>query len=152
MRLALPSDRSMALASTTLTFADTPMEFLDTACEPSGRLGSVRCRISLPADLHHHLHLVHASLARQNDLVVGRKRLDFEQHLLDLRREHVDAAHDHHVVGAAGHLLHASHAARGSGQKARQIARAVADHRHRLLGQRREHQFSPLAIGQAPCR
>ena len=38
--------------------------------------------------------------------------------------------------------------ARGAGQQPGQVAGAVADHRHRLLGQRGEDQLALLAVGQ----
>ena len=57
-----------------------------------------------------------------------------EQHFLDLGREHVDAAQDDHVVGAAGDLLHAPHARpRRARQQPRQVAGAVADDRKASL-------------------
>ena len=40
----------------------------------------------------------------QDDLVVGFDSLDAKQGVLDLRREHVDPAHDHHVVRPAHDL------------------------------------------------
>ena len=49
---------------------------------------------------------------------------------------------------AAGDLLHPPHRARRARQQPRQVARAIAHHRHRLLGQRGEHQFAPLALRQ----
>ncbi len=74
--------------------------------------------------------------------------LTAQQQFLDLGREHVDAADDHHVVGAAGDLLHAPVRARRAGQEPRQIARAIADDRQAFLGQRGEDEFALLAIGQ----
>jgi hypothetical protein len=79
---------------------------------------------------------------------VRAQALGAQDQFLDLGREHVDAADDHHVVGPAGDLFHAPHAARRAGQQAGQVAGAVADDRQRLLGQRGEHQFALLAVGQ----
>ena len=39
-----------------------------------------------------------------------------------------------------------------SRQQPGQIARAISDHGHGFLGQRREHQFAFLAVGQALAR
>ena len=86
-----------------------------------------------------------------DDLVVGLHALDLQQHRLDLRGEDVDAADDQHVVGAAGDLLHADQRA-AAGARSRgaggDVARAVADDRQRLLGERREDQLAPLPVGQ----
>ena len=72
--------------------------------------------------------------------------------LFDLGRKHIDPAQDHHVVGTPGDLLHPAHRARRAGKQPRQIARAVADHRQALLGERGEHQFPLLAVRQHPPR
>ena len=98
--------------------------------------------------LAQHLHLVERALARDHQLVLPRQLAVLEHQLLDLRGEDVDAADDQHVVAAADDLAHAAHAARGGRQQPRQVARAVADHRQRLLGQRGEDQLAFLAVGQ----
>ena len=126
-----------------------PDEVLDGEGEParSGRAMFVRGRVR--ARLDEDLHLVEPALARQHDLVMRRQRLDLEQLLLDLGREDIDAAHDHHVVGAPRDLLHAPHRARRARQQPREVARAIADHRHRLLGERGEDELAFLAVRQA---
>ena len=87
-------------------------------------------------------------LAVELNIEMGAEPVAAQELLLELRREHVDAAHDHHVVGAAGHLLHAPHGARRARQEPCQVARAIADDRHRLLGQRGEDEFAALAVRQ----
>ena len=87
-------------------------------------------------------------LAGDDELVLARELAVREHDLLDLRREHVDAADDQHVVAAADDLAHAAHRARGRRQQARQVARAVADDRQRFLGERREDELALLAVGQ----
>ena len=77
-----------------------------------------------------------------------RERGAAQDDLLDLGREDVDAADDHHVVGATCDLLHAPHGARRARQEARQVAGAVADDRHRFLCERGEHEFSGLPVRQ----
>jgi hypothetical protein len=73
-----------------------------------------------------------------------------QQGLLDLRRKHVDAANNQHVVGAPGNPAHFD---RGAAARTRapvergDIARAVADNRHGLLGERGKHQFAIFAVG-----
>jgi hypothetical protein len=62
------------------------------------------------------LHLIETMLARQHDLIVTGQPGDPQDLFLDLGREHVDATHDHHVVGAAGDLFHAAHGAGGAGR------------------------------------
>ena len=71
------------------------------------------------------------------------------QHLfLDLGREHVHAAQDHHVIRPPGDLLHPPHRPRGAGQKPRKVAGPVADHRQTLFGERREHQLAQFPVRQ----
>ena len=104
-------------------------------------------RIHAGRGFHRHPQVVHRAVARQHALVVRRQFRAAQDQLLDLGREHVDAADDHHVVAAAGDLFHPAHGACGAGQQARQIARAVADDGQRLLGQAGEHQLAFLAVG-----
>ncbi len=102
-----------------------------------------------PIALHLHGELVEVAGPGQHAQVVRRQPLDREDLLLDLAREHVDAAHDHHVVGAAGDLLHPPEGGvRRPGQQPGQVAGPVADHRHRLLAQRGEDELALLAVGQ----
>ncbi len=106
-------------------------------------------------DLGGHLdldgHLVEAVVAREDDLVVRQGPLDREQRRLDLRRVHVDAADDEHVIGAPAYAPDAADrppAAAALRQDLGDVARAVADHRHRLLRERGEHQLALAAVGQ----
>ena len=72
------------------------------------------------------------------------------KHLLDLAREHVDAADDQHVVAAAGDALHTAErppARARLGDDPRDVPRAVADDRDALLRERREHDLADLAVG-----
>src|SRR5438128_1033507 len=64
------------------------------------------------------------------------------------RRKNVHAADNRHVVGPAVDFFHAPLAARRGRQKTREVARAVADHRQRLLSERGEDQFALLALCQ----
>src|ERR1700760_771731 len=95
-----------------------------------------------------HFDLVQQPVARDDKLVLAAERAVRQHDLLDLRREQVHAADDQHVVGAADNLAHAAHAARGGRQQAREVARAVADHREGLLGERGEDELALLAVGQ----
>ena len=72
------------------------------------------------------------------------KTIVLEDQFLDLGWKYVDAANDHHVVGAAGHLLDPPHRAGGARQQPGEITRAVANDGHALLGERGEHE---LALG-----
>jgi hypothetical protein len=93
--------------------------------------------------------LVHAAFAGQLQDEMAAAPIGREQHLLDLGREQIDTAQDDHVVRASRDLLHAPHAgSSGAGEKPRQIAGAIADHRERFLGQRGEDQFALFAVGQ----
>ena len=75
----------------------------------------------------------------------------FQQHAFDLRREHVDAADDQHVVGAAARLAHAHRRAAAGAllvvQRA-DVTRAVAQQRQRLLADAGEHELAVFAVGQ----
>ena len=86
------------------------------------------------------------------DQIVRREHALPDDQLLDLGREHVDAADDQHVVGTPGDLLDAAHRTGRRRQEAREVARAVAHDRQRLLGERREHQLALLARRAAPRR
>ncbi len=77
-----------------------------------------------------------------------RQPLDPQQQLLDLRREQVHAAHDDHVVAAAGDLLDPAHRAGRARQQPGQIPGPVAHDRHRLLGQAGEDQLAVVPVGQ----
>ena len=88
------------------------------------------------------------AFAREHELVVAAQLVVAQQHLLDLGGEDVHAADDQHVVAAPGDLVDAPHRAAGAGQQAGEVAGAVADHRHRLLGERGEHQLAAFAVGQ----
>ena len=89
------------------------------------------------------------ALAADVEHVVGADLRDLHDDGLDLAGEDVDAADLQHVVRAAHDLLHArvraAALARLSGDLG-QIARAVAQKRHGLLGQRGDDQFALLAL------
>ena len=91
---------------------------------------------------------VEMAVPRQHALVVGTQFRVLQDELFDLRRKHVDAAHDHHVVAAAGDFFHAAHAARRARQQASEVTGAVADDGQRFLGQRGEDQLAQFTIGQ----
>ena len=44
-----------------------------------------------------------------DDLIVRNKLRDLANQFLDLRRKHVDAANDEHVIGSSGNLVDAAH-------------------------------------------
>ena len=95
-----------------------------------------------------HREMIEVALAGDFELVMGRQAGHLEDHLLDLRREYIDAADDHHVVAAPGDLVHAAHGPRRARQQAGEIAGAVADDRHGFLDQGGEDQLAFLAVGQ----
>src|SRR5262249_31117675 len=67
-----------------------------------------------------------------------------------LRRKHIDATDDQHVVVAPGHTHDAGMgAAAGAWLMAepRDIARAIADHRQRFLRKRGDDEFAAFADG-----
>jgi len=102
-------------------------------------------------DLELHLEFVHRAFAADDDLEVRLGLFNRKQHGFDLRREDVDAADDQHVVGAIADALHAAQrAAAGAlaGDQRRNVARAEAQERKGLFGERRENEFAALAVGK----
>ena len=101
-------------------------------------------------DLDLHLEGVLAVHAVEHDEVERLDALDGQQHLLDGRGEHVDAADDEHVVGAAHDLAHARDGTPAGallvGERA-EVARAVAQHRRALARDGRVHELADLAVG-----
>ena len=91
---------------------------------------------------------VHGALAGQDALVMRRELSVPENQLLDLRGEHIDATHNHHVIAAASDFFHAAHGPRATRQQAGQIAGAVADDGQRFFAQAGENQFAHLPVGQ----
>ena len=98
------------------------------------------------------LEVVHVILPAHHELVVRadlvRDPLRADEHALDLRGEHVDALDDQHVVGAAHHLIHTRVRAAACARlvvDARDVLRAVAQHREALAQQRRHHELARLA-------
>ena len=101
--------------------------------------------------LRAHLELVHRPLAADHELVVVGELRDPREHVLDLGGEDVDAANDQHVVRPAQDRAHAEErpaAAARLRREAREIARPVADERHRLLGEGGEDEHAHLALAQ----
>src|SRR5262245_7825426 len=104
--------------------------------------------------LHLDRELVEAAASLDHELVMRGNALQPDQDRLDLRRINVDAADDEHVVVAPGDAADAHVAAAAAAApvgKARDVARAIADHRQRLLGERRDDELSLGALGQDPA-
>ena len=74
--------------------------------------------------------------------------LNLEDLFFHLRWEDVDAANNQHIVTAPAYAIHTTHRARGTGQKARQVAGTITNNRQRLFRQRGEQQFAMLTVGQ----
>ena len=150
IRFALPIDRSSPIGNASATFAVDADVGLDVVLQLlRGRVARLLAAVGeLGAHLDVDRQFVEVAGPRHFERVV---RLEFglpQDQFLDLRREQVHAADDQHVVRAAGDLLDAPHRPRGRRQQARQVARAIADHRQRFLGERREDQFALLAFRQ----
>ena len=88
----------------------------------------------------------------QDALEVRRKGWRTQDEFLDLGGEEVDAAQDDHVIRPASDLLHPSYGPGGAWQQPGEVPRAIADHRHCLLGERREDQLALLAVRQYVTR
>ena len=109
----------------------------------------------LRRDLHLHLQRVERAGGRHDDLVVREDLRHLQQARLDLRREEVHAVDDDHVVAARVDARDAAHgAAAGAGRRldAREVARAVADHRAAGAVERREDELARLAVGKRQQR
>ncbi len=147
MRRILPIERSTPSGSTTSTATVTPMPPLTSSASAAPAFGGVgRGRLRAALDLDG--ERVQAAVAAEHALEVRRQLRRAQDELLDLGGEDVHPAHDHHVVGAAGDLLHPAHRPGGAGQQPGEVAGAVADDRHRLLGQRGEDQLAERAVRQ----
>ena len=75
--------------------------------------------------------------------------------MLDVRRVHVDAAHDDHVVAPAAQAADSRRrppAAAGLEGHRADVARAVAQEGHRLLRERREDELALFALWQDRAR
>src|SRR3569832_1591622 len=110
------------------------------------RLRLVRRRAATRLDLDR--HLVHAAGAAYLDQEMRGEAGAFQDLLLDLTGEDVDATDDQHVVGPAGNLGHTAHRRLYTRQQPGEVAGTVTDARQRLLGQRGAHQLALRALGQ----
>ena len=114
--------------------------------QPAPELGAQARRVDRAVRrLALHGELIHRPAPLENQLVVRRCALDPEQHVLDCRRMDVDTADDQHVVATAAHAGHADSCTSACASLAHDgpdVAGPVADQRHRLLRQRREHELT----------
>ena len=149
-RLALPSLRWMVRGATSRTAAAQPERVLERFAPAASCRSSSAPILSLKTSgVTSTCTSISSSplLAREHDLVVRQRALDRQQRGLDLRRKHVHAADDEHVVAAPADAPDAPQraaAAAGLGRERGDVARAVADHRHGLLAERGEHQLAFL--------
>ena len=139
--------------ATTSTSTRTPTVSFTRSTSSAGQArGGVAGREGVER-LDPHGEDVEPARAGEDAEVVRRQAVDAEDLLLDLAREDVDAADDHHVVAPPGHTLHpAMRSERGAGEETREVARAVADDRHRLLRERREDELAHARRPEAPRR
>src|ERR1700694_3355465 len=96
---------------------------------------------------------VQATAPLDHELVVRRDVRQADQHSLDLRGIDVHAADDQHVVVTPGDALQAQvRPAAGAALRggAGDVARAIAEHRQCLLGERRDDELARLALGDRP--
>ena len=77
-----------------------PISVLMRCCSAAAICVAVRRRACAGQHLAAHLDRVEIALARDDELVLARELAVREDDLLDLRREHVDAADDQHVVAS----------------------------------------------------
>src|ERR1035438_6152588 len=91
---------------------------------------------NLGRDLNMHLHLVQATLAREDNLVVRQRLFDAEQRAFDLRGEYIHATNNEHIVGTAADATDTTNGASASARLGHQggyVVRPVPNHRHRQL-------------------
>ena len=153
-RCALPAERSREPGSQTAHAGgdadgrlDTPLQLLRQALTQ----GVIARRGRLALDLHR--ELIQVRRARHLQLVVRREAL---QGFSSSSSTWLGNTFTPRMISmssvAAGDFRHASHGARRRRQQRRQVARAVTNHRQRLLGERREHEFTVNARRAAPPR
>ena len=145
-RDALPEERWIEPLLCTLMCADMPIIDL-SLCASRPASASCRCCRKVRAGLDRHQHFVHAMRPRDLDFVVRRQSRAIQYQLLDLRRKHVHAADDQHVIGPARDLFAKRRIAwAGPRQQACQVPGPVTHHGHSLLGERSEHQLARLPL------
>ena len=96
------------------------------------------------------LDAIKRTVVGQNDLILRGDLGEPCDDLLDLGREHVDAANDHHVVSTADDAVDLAVGATAAAllrDDARDIARAVAHERTAFTGEGREDELAVGAVG-----
>ena len=77
--------------------------------------------------------------------------LDVHKYGLNLRREHVDAADNQHIVRSAAYAFHSDESSSAMRThfviECADIARTVTDKRNALLVERGEHEFAVRLVG-----
>ena len=114
------------------------------------RARSLSPRRATSANLDFHCHGIKRALARQHDLIMRRQPGETDQHRLHLRRKHIDATNNQHVVIAAGDPHDADMGAAAGARlvvEPRDVARAIADHRQRHFGQGGDDQLAGFPMG-----
>jgi hypothetical protein len=117
--------------------------------------GAHRVAEHLRRDFHLDRHLVQALLAGEDDLVVGQRALHVEQggfHLggNTLTPRMMNMSSERRPMRRMRRMVRPQ--PQGSVQDGGDVAGAVADHRHRALGERGQHQLALLAVGQGRRR
>ena len=103
------------------------------------------------AHLHLNLQSIEVVLAVDNKHILRFELRHSEDNALHLRREHVDASDDKHVVAAAHNTAHL-HACTSTRTRivieSTEVLSAIAKHRHTFLRECCEHEFALRAIRQ----
>src|SRR5688500_2954716 len=127
-----------------------PDPTLDVPRELRAQRGTARY-IALGCALDVHGERIERTHTGELELVVRSETRQRKDQLLDLAWKQVHTSDNQHVVGAAAHASHTPHRARGRRQETRAVARAIADHGQRFLGERGEDELALLSVRQHPA-
>ena len=127
-------------------------EETEAFAEVFGHRVAGHARLGLDVDRH----VRHAVVFLEDNLELVLHARNLHERLFDLTRIEIDALDDQHVVRAPRDAVdpepRAAARAPFAADDARDVVRAVADDRHRLAGERREHHFAVLAVGHVLAR
>ncbi len=148
-RTALPCERGTSPGALISDIAGDADQRFDVARDFFGLAGAAAGEVRRQLDLYR--HGVERTFPRQYDLVVRRQPRKADQHGLHLRRIDVHPADDEHVVIATGDAHDANVTAPARTRFVAQpsdIARPIANHRQRFLGERGDDQLAGFADRQ----
>ena len=89
--------------------------------------------IGIAANFHDDVQFVQSTITADFNVIMRRQAVVFQDDFFDLRREHVNAANNQHVIGTPGQFFHAPVGPRRAGKQAGKIAGAITNNREGFL-------------------